>query len=159
MADLESFLRLAEKTAFDAERRQKIDAALANYRVQHNNGITQFEQQELAKERASFSRWRAIESLDKFLLEFENAFTKRGGKVLWAPDSAAALSEIENIVTQHAASEIVISKSTTAQEIGLQKHFTQKQVAVHETDLGEYIVQLANEAPFHPVTPAMHKSL
>jgi L-lactate dehydrogenase complex protein LldF len=71
--------------------------------VQHHKGITQFEQLELAKERASFSRWRAIESLDKFLLEFENAFTKRGGKVLWAPDSAAALSEIENIVTQHAA--------------------------------------------------------
>lgn len=159
MADLESFLRLAEKTAFDAERRQKIDAALANYRVQHNKGIAQFEQLELAKERASFSRWRAIESLDKFLLEFENAFTKRGGKVLWAPDAVAALSEIENIVTQHAARELVISKSTTAQEIGLQKHFTQKQVAVHETDLGEYIVQLANEAPFHPVTPAMHKSL
>lgn len=158
MADLESFLRLAEKTAFHAAQREKIESALGNYRTQHQKGIAQFAQHELARERASFARWKAIESLDKFLLDFENAFTKRGGKVIWAPDATSALQDIEHILSQHQAGELVISKSSTAQEIGLQKHFLQKQIKVHETDLGEYIVQLAGEAPFHPVNPAMHKS-
>lgn len=158
MADFESFLRLAEKTAFHAEQREKIESALSHYQKAYQKSVGQFAQHELAKERASFARWRAIESLDKFLLDFENAFTRRGGKVIWAPDAAAALQDIDHILTQHQAHGLVISKSSTAHEIGLHAHFSQKQIHVQETDLGDYIVQLAQEAPFHPVNPAMHKS-
>jgi L-lactate dehydrogenase complex protein LldF len=159
MSPQERFFEKSEKKAFDKVMRQKIETSLNNYQKNHALGLTQFENLALAKERASYSRWRAIESLDKFLLEFENNFVRRGGKVVWAPDAESALQELENILSALKPDEVVMSKSMATEEIGLPAFLEKKNIVITETDIGKYIQQQAKERPFHPVVPAMHKSV
>ena len=56
-----------------------------------NAGTRQFSNLDLARERAAFTRWKTIENLDKYLIEFESNFIKSGGKVIWAQDITDAL--------------------------------------------------------------------
>ena len=96
--------------------------------------------------------------MDRYLLEFEQNFTRRGGKVVWANDAAEANHEILNILRKHSAKMVVKSKSMVTEEIQLNESLIHHQIESVETDLGEYIVQLLGQKPYHIVTPAMHLS-
>jgi L-lactate dehydrogenase complex protein LldF len=109
---------------------------------------------ELAKNR----KWEAIEHLDLYLTQFEEQITKRGAKVLWAEDSEQALNYIGEICAEKNCKTVVKSKSMVTEEIHLNNYLESKGIESVETDLGEYIQQLDGEAPYHIVTPAMHKS-
>src|SRR5690606_1107370 len=100
-----------------------------------------------------------MENLDKLLPEFESNFLRRGGKVIWANDAAEARNEIGKILADAGAKTVVKSKSMTTEEIELNEFLTEKNIKAIETDLGEYIVQLLGQKPYHIVTPAMHLSL
>ena len=112
----------------------------------------------LVKERAKNIKWRALETLDQHLEEFEMHFTARGGKVLWAQNSQEALDEILEICKEKNCRTIVKSKSMVTEEIHLNQFLEKNNIESVETDLGEYIQQLDGEPPYHIVTPAMHKS-
>ena len=92
------------------------------------------------------------------LTQFENQITKRGAKVFWAEDSEQALSFIGEICKEKSCKSLVKSKSMATEEIHLNAYLESIGVESVETDLGEYIQQLDGEAPYHIVTPAMHKS-
>jgi L-lactate dehydrogenase complex protein LldF len=111
-----------------------------------------------ARERAKNAKWRAIETLDQQLLQFEMEFTKRGGKVVWAETGEQALEEIGKICKEKNCKTVVKSKSMVTEEIHLNKFLEKQGIESIETDLGEYIQQLDGEAPYHIVTPAMHKN-
>src|SRR5205814_3386575 len=111
-----------------------------------------------ARERAKNIKWRAIETLDACLENFETAFTKRGGKVIWASDAQEALQEIKKICEAKNCRSIVKSKSMVTEELKLNDFLHEQGIESIETDLGEYIQQLDGEPPYHIVTPAMHKS-
>jgi len=96
--------------------------------------------------------------LDQQLERFEQAFTRRGGKVIWAEDGPGALREILAICKEKSCSHIVKSKSMVTEEIHLNAFLEENGIEILETDLGEYIQQLDEEPPYHIVTPAMHKS-
>jgi L-lactate dehydrogenase complex protein LldF len=96
--------------------------------------------------------------LDLHLTQFENQITKRGAKVFWAEDSEQALSFIGDLCKEKSCKSIVKSKSMVTEEIHLNAYLESIGVESVETDLGEYIQQLDGEAPYHIVTPAMHKS-
>ena len=113
---------------------------------------------ELAKQRAANLKWKVIENLDKYLHEFDQNVTKRGGKVLWAQDAKEAMDEVVNILKRINARTVVKAKSMTTEEIHVNERLQQEGIESIETDLGEYIVQLRNEHPYHIVTPAMHLS-
>src|SRR6185437_6129044 len=81
----------------DLEHRQKINFNIGKYNAVVPLGKQQFSDNNLVKERAKNIKWRALESLDQHLEEFEMHFTARGGKVIWAQDSQEALDEIWNI--------------------------------------------------------------
>jgi L-lactate dehydrogenase complex protein LldF len=99
-----------------------------------------------------------MENLDRYLVEFEANFTRRGGKVIWANDAEEARQEIAKILEQKSAHLVVKSKSMATEEIEL-NHFLQKRgIEAVESDLGEYIIQLLDQKPYHFVTPAMHLS-
>jgi L-lactate dehydrogenase complex protein LldF len=121
-------------------------------------GKQQFADVHLARERAKNIKWRAIEMLDQQLEEFEANLTKRGGKVIWAEDAKQALQEIQKICVAKNCKTIVKSKSMVTEEIHLNDFLEKHGIESVETDLGEYIQQLAEEPPYHIVTPAMHKS-
>ncbi len=121
-------------------------------------GKQQFTNIDLAREKAKNIKWRAIETLDKQLEAFEMNSAKRGVKLLWAETAEEALDQILSICKKKNCSTIVKSKSMVTEEIHLNKFLENNNIESVETDLGEYIQQLDGEAPYHIVTPAMHKS-
>src|SRR5690606_40832223 len=122
-------------------------------------GLAPFQHLENAKQKAHITKWRMMENLDKLLPEFESKFLQKGGKVIWANDADEAREEIWKIMQQAGAKTVVKSKSMTTEEVGLNDFLEKKGVHTLETDLGEYIVQLLGQKPYHIVTPAMHLSL
>jgi L-lactate dehydrogenase complex protein LldF len=91
-------------------------------------------------------------------MEWEQKFTARGGKVVWAQNANEALVAIGQIMKSANARLVVKSKSMTSEEIHLNYFLEAQGIEPFETDLGEYIVQLAGQRPDHIVTPAMHMS-
>ena len=153
-----SFIAKSTVKAADLDHRNKINFNIGRYNAVVPLGKEQFEDLNLARERAKNIKWKSIEALDKQLENFEAAFVKRGGKVIWAEDSQEALDEILAICKEKNCRSIVKSKSMVTEEIGLNEFLEHHGIKSVETDLGEYIQQLDEEPPYHIVTPAMHKS-
>lgn len=152
------FLKDSEEKSFDKEHRRKLNFNISKYDTAVIKGKQQYKNLELAKKRAGNIKHRVINNLDKYLVEFEANFTKRGGKVIWALDAQQAMSEIVDILKKYDAKNIVKSKSMITEEIELNEVLKHHKIESLETDLGEYIVQIAGERPYHIITPIMHKS-
>lgn len=103
-------------------------------------------------------REHAIAHLDKHLLAFEAAIVARGATVLWAENAREAGSLVVGIAREHNVKRVVKGKSMTSEEVALNDALMADGIDVTETDLGEYIVQLAEQRPTHIVTPALHLS-
>lgn len=154
----EKFIEDATTKAFDPEHRRKLTFNISQYDKKVIDGKKQFSNLELARERASFLKAKVIDNLDKYLIEFEANFIKRGGKVIWARDAEEANQEIVKILKRFNTKTVVKSKSMVTEEIHLNEALEKEHIESLETDLGEFIVQLRKEAPYHIVTPAMHLS-
>ncbi|MCC6258919.1 MAG: iron-sulfur cluster-binding protein [Chitinophagaceae bacterium] len=144
--------------AADLEHRRKINFNIGKYDTAVVQGKKQFSDLDLARERAKNIKWRAIETLDKQLEDFELNFSKKGGKVLWAENGNQAVEQVLAICREKNCKTLVKSKSMVTEEIHLNEALEKNGIESVETDLGEYIQQLDNEPPYHIVTPAMHKS-
>ena len=155
---VQSFMTNSGLKAADLEHRRKINFNIGRYNAVVPQGKQQFDNVSLARERAKNIKWRAIETLDQQLEEFELQFSKRGGKVLWAENAQQAIDEIIKICIEKKCRTLVKSKSMVTEEIHLNDAMEKQGIESIETDLGEYIQQLDGEAPYHIVTPAMHKS-
>jgi L-lactate dehydrogenase complex protein LldF len=153
-----TFIAKSAVKAGDIDHRRKINFNIGKYNNAVVHGKTQFSDLHLARERAKNIKWKAIETLDQQLENFEHAFTKRGGKVIWAENTDQALEEILAICKEKNCRSIVKSKSMVTEEIKLNGFLEEHNIESVETDLGEYIQQLDGEPPYHIVTPAMHKS-
>jgi L-lactate dehydrogenase complex protein LldF len=154
----EQFLAKSTIKAADREHRRKINFNIGKYNAVVPKGKQQFMDLELARERAKNAKWKAIATLDKQLELFEATITRRGAKVIWAEDAQQALDAIGRICREKKCKTLVKSKSMVTEEIHLNDYLQSIGVNSVETDLGEYIQQLDGEAPYHIVTPAMHKS-
>ena len=152
------FIEKSKTKAGDLEHRRKINFNIGKYNEKVPQGKQQFADVHLARERAKNIKWKAIETLDQQLEEFELQFTKRGGKVIWAENAQQAIDEIVKICKAKNCKSLVKSKSMVTEEIHLNQAMEANGIESVETDLGEYIQQLDGEAPYHIVTPAMHKS-
>ena len=152
------FLAKSAIKSADKEHRRKINANISKYNAVVPMGKEQFTDLHLARERAKNIKWRAIETLDQQLEEFELHFTNRGGKVIWAENAEQAIREILSICEAKGCKSVVKSKSMVTEEIHLNDALEKNGISSIETDLGEYIQQLDEEPPYHIVTPAMHKS-
>ncbi len=158
MSALEEFIEASENKAFDVVHRKTIQYNIAQYDKKVIQGKQQFGNLELAKIRASSLKQKTIDNLEKYLIEFEGNFTRRGGKVIWAQDAEEAIKESLQIMQKAGTKTVVKAKSMVTEEIDFNHALEQQGIESIETDLGEYIVQLRNEPPYHIVTPAMHLS-
>ena len=154
----EEFLVTAEDKAFDVDHRRIINYNIGKYDAAVTKGLSRLINLDTAKRKGHVIKWKVMENLDKFLPEFEANFQKRGGKVIWANDAEEANREILNILKKAGAKTVVKSKSMVTEEIHLNEFLEHNQIESLETDLGEYIVQLLGQKPYHIVTPAMHLS-
>jgi L-lactate dehydrogenase complex protein LldF len=110
------------------------------------------------RDAAADIRERAVTHLDSYLLRFEREATARGAVVHWAEDIEDANRLVVEIARLHGVRKAVKSKSMVTEECGLNDYLASVGVEVLETDLGEYILQLAHEPPSHIVAPVVHKS-
>ncbi len=155
---LQHFIAKSAIKAADLDHRRKINFNIGKYNEKVPEGKQQFTDVHLARERAKNIKWRAIETLDQQLENFELHFTKRGGKVIWAENSQQAIEEVLKICKEKNCKKLVKSKSMVTEEVHLNAALETNGIESVETDLGEYIQQLDGEAPYHIVTPAMHKN-
>ena len=154
----DEFLVKADEKAFDIPHRTIINHNIGKYNVAVERGLSKFENLEASKRKAHVIKWRVMENLDKLLPEFEANFQKRGGKVIWANDTAEAQKEILQIINRVGGKHVIKAKSMTTEEIHLNEFLEKNDIESLESDLGEYIVQLLGQKPYHIVTPAMHLS-
>ncbi|MBN9483165.1 MAG: iron-sulfur cluster-binding protein [Bacteroidetes bacterium 43-93] len=159
MADnLTEFIAKSKVKAGDLEHKRKLSFNIQKYADTVVKGKMQFADLDLARKKAKNVKWRAIEKLDQHLEQFEKNFTARGGKVIWAENAEEALEAVLQICQAKNTKQVVKSKSMVTEEIHLNDFLAKHNIDSVETDLGEYIQQLDGEAPYHIVTPAMHKS-
>ncbi len=152
------FIKKSEDIAFDLKHRSTIKFNMSKYDAAVDKGMKRYSNLELAKSRAAYIKSLAINNLHDYLLQFEKNITANGASVIWAEDTNQAIEAVKNIMIENNSKTVVKSKSMTTEEIELNHHLEEIGVESLETDLGEYIVQLAGEKPYHIVTPCMHKS-
>ncbi|MGD1934393.1 MAG: lactate utilization protein B [Candidatus Phaeomarinobacter sp.] len=97
-----------------------------------------------------------LNNLGTYLEAFEARVEEAGGRIHWARTSEEANTIVERLCEEANAKNIIKSKSMVTEELELNDHLIGKGYNVVETDLGEYIIQLRNEKPFHIVGPALH---
>ena len=150
------FKQDATRITRDLRHRAIIQNALKKYEVARDSKAAKFQNWQEARQTAAEIKWDAVNHLDKHLVEFAEKLEARGGKVHWAGNAAQAREIILKIVADKKARAIIKSKVMTGEEIHLNEALEKAGYGVVESDLGEYIVQLRHEAPYHFVFPAMH---
>ena len=141
-------LQLAIYTATGRLKEKRIevtaDSALPDY-------------QEL-RTQANALKKHAIDNLDHYLEEFERNVEAYGGKVVYCKDATEVSDFVLDLAKRRGSKLIVKSKSMTTEEVDLNERLEHHGLESVETDLGEYILQLAHEKPYHIVAPALHKT-
>ena len=110
------------------------------------------------KDQARAIKEDAIERLPELVEAVTETVESRGGHVYVAEDAADANAYVAEVCAEDSADRLVKSKSMTSEEIEVNEHLRERGVDVVETDLGEWVLQVADEAPSHIVAPAIHKS-
>jgi L-lactate dehydrogenase complex protein LldF len=144
LADASLQLKLYTNTATLVEKRKTAvsDEAFPEY-------------QEL-RTKANALKRHAIEHLDLYLEQLEANVIAHGGKVVWCRDATEVSDFVLNLAKERQVKLIVKSKSMTTEEIDLNERLEHHGLEPVETDLGEYIIQLRHERPYHIVAPALH---
>lgn len=113
---------------------------------------------ELLRRRATAVKEHSLAHLDRYLEQFEREVVARGGQVHWARTPEEASRIVLDICQDAGARRIAKGKSMVGEEIDLNRVLEQAGMETVETDLGEYIIQLAEEPPSHIIAPAIHKT-
>lgn len=150
------FRAAAARLAADLRHRAWVQTALGKYEVKRDETQALFQDYQAARQLAAQIKWEAINHLDRYLEQFVRQLEARGTRVHWASTAEQARAIIIDILRQAGARSLVKSKAMTAEEIHLNHALQQAGFDVVETDLGEFIVQLRGEPPYHIVFPAMH---
>jgi L-lactate dehydrogenase complex protein LldF len=152
----ETFTEQAERLTHDLRHRELIRTALGKYETVRAKTESRFQDWQTAREAAAAIKRGALAQLDRHLETFADKLAARGTKVHWASTGAQARDLILSILRDKKARSIIKSKAMTAEEIHLNEALEQEGFEVVESDLGEFIVQLRREPPYHIVFPAMH---
>ncbi len=149
------------------------DVALQNDDLQHAVGegtraaydrrldtmfATSNEHGEFMRQQAAEAKRRALRHLPDLLEKTERKLKKNGFQVEWALDADQANQLLLDIARRHGVQTVTKSKSMLSEELGTNHAMEAGGLRVVETDLGEYIIQLADESPSHIVGPVMHKT-
>jgi L-lactate dehydrogenase complex protein LldF len=148
----------AAQRFIDAPRHEKMhDERLWDLRQKRDRQMQAIPEWEGLRDLASAIKEHTLAGLDEYLEQFEAQALSNGIHVHWARDGAEHNHIVRGILADHGAKRLIKSKSMLTEETGLRDFLTDAGIEVVETDLGERIQQLDNEAPSHIVVPAVHK--
>ncbi len=146
----------AEVITKDLRHRRIIQSALRKYEVGREMRTVAFGDWQQARQSAAETKYQAINHLDEHLESLADKLEARGTIVHWASTGPQARDIVRKIIKDKKAKSVIKSKAMTSEEIHLNEALEKDGFEVVESDLGEYIVQLREEAPYHIVFPAMH---
>lgn len=152
----DDFDRLVPKALANVELRGALAKATDTIRNRRALALDGVDLQHL-RSQAKTTKASALDRLDEHLERFEREATARGTVVHWARDAADARRIVLDIARTSGAGLAVKAKSMASEEIGLNDALIDAGIVPVETDLGEWIVQLAEETPSHILVPAIHK--
>jgi L-lactate dehydrogenase complex protein LldF len=152
------FGTVAREALDDPHLQEALRAVDARLRAMRDEAFEALPEAEALRKEARRIREDALDRLDVLLEQLEENVTLLGGKVHWAEDAAAARRVVEGIAVSRGVRTAVKGKSMVGEEIGLNEGLEARGLEVMETDLGEFIIQLAHEPPSHLVGPAIHKT-
>lgn len=132
------------------------DETLWFVRVKRDRAAQSLPEWEQLRETASAIKANVVSNLADYLEQFERQATRLGAKVHWAKDAAEHNAIVLSILQQHGVKKVVKSKSMLTEECHLNPFLERHGLEVVDTDLGERIVQMANEPPSHIVLPCIH---
>ena len=108
--------------------------------------------------RAQAIKFHTIENLDYYLDMAATNVEKAGGQVYFAKDAAAASEYVLKVAKENGVRTVIKGKSMISEEMELNQQLAEKEIEAIETDLGEYLIQLAGQTPYHIIVPAIHMS-
>ena len=151
-----------EQGAADALQNPKVQQSLqglyAGFHTARLDAAAATSDWEEMRERGRAIKTHTVEHLDYYLEMAERNVRAAGGNVYFAEDAEAACEYVANLARDRGVKLVVKSKSMVSEEIGLNDRLIAEGIEPVETDLGEYIIQLAGETPYHIIAPAIHKS-
>jgi L-lactate dehydrogenase complex protein LldF len=153
---VQQFKDQADALTQDLRHRETIQTALRKYETVRAKTAGAFQDWQSARQAAAETKWEAVNHLDTYLEQLAARLEAHGTKVHWAGTGTQAREIILGIVREKKARSIVKSKAMTSEEIHLNEALEHEGFEVVESDLGEFIVQLRKEPPYHIVFPAMH---
>ncbi|MGH9897395.1 MAG: LutB/LldF family L-lactate oxidation iron-sulfur protein [Pyrinomonadaceae bacterium] len=151
--DTNALAALADTTLRDALRN-----ATGHFAQRRRAALSNVRDWEGLRERARQIKDEILRNLDLYLAEFAAHAESAGAFVHWARDAEEACRIVATIAHERQAKMIIKSKSMTTEEIELNHALKKENLEPIETDLGEWIIQLAGEMPSHIIAPAIHKS-
>ncbi|MGI9609234.1 MAG: LutB/LldF family L-lactate oxidation iron-sulfur protein [Acidimicrobiia bacterium] len=150
-----TFLGRAENLV-NSHEAEAVKDGVAHLLERRNLEAATFEIMEPLRDRARAIRLHALANLDRLLAHFADQVTEGGGHVHFAGDASEAREMVASILDRADAELVVKSKSMVTEEIELNPYLEEKGLEVVETDLGEYIAQLAGDTPSHIIAPVLH---
>jgi L-lactate dehydrogenase complex protein LldF len=157
----------AQAPEFPKAARQLIANTQLRHNVRHATTVIRNKRARVVNEMPDWQQLRAagerikthtLRHLDHYLLKFEEACTRAGGKVHWARDADEANCIAIDIIRSHHQNEVIKVKTMTSDETGMNKALYRAGITPYETDLADLIVQLGEDRPSHIVVPALHRN-
>ena len=139
-----------------------LQAALARFQggfpVKRRAAIDRLPEFDALRDAGKAIKDATLANLDIYLEEFEAKVIAAGGQVHWCADAEAARQTVVTLCREAGAKTITKAKSMIGEEIAINEALAAAGFTPIETDLGEYIIQLRDEAPSHIIVPAVHLS-
>jgi L-lactate dehydrogenase complex protein LldF len=142
----------------DAQLRHNMGQATRAIREKRAAAVSELPDWQELREAGRALKERTLRHLDEYLLQLEESVQKAGGHVHWARDGEEANRIIAGIARDHGAKEVAKVKSIATDEIKLNEFLEGEGIKAVETDLAEFIIQLADETSSHILVPAIHKN-
>jgi L-lactate dehydrogenase complex protein LldF len=149
------FSEEARRALEDEHLQGALDAGTRRLHEGRSAAWASLEDAEAVRERAREIRTTTIAELDRYLADFAEAVRRRGGQVVFCRSTEEANAYVVEVCTRAGAQLAVKSKSMVSEEMGLNEALAAAGVKAVETDLGEYLIQLAGKHPTHIVAPAI----
>jgi L-lactate dehydrogenase complex protein LldF len=154
----ENLKKLVAERIHDPQLRANLKRATDTSLIKRADVVAEYPDWEEMRSKAHEIKKDVIDRLPEYLEEFERNAVANGISVWYAEDAKSACERIGSIIEGRGKAALVKSKSMTTEELHLNPALERMGWTVVETDLGEYIVQLAGEMPSHITAPALHKS-
>jgi L-lactate dehydrogenase complex protein LldF len=153
-----TFYDKVEDALHNDQMRGALDRVSSRLAIMRNAAMASLPDADALRDRARLIRAHTVSKLDHYLSQFADSVERVGGKVHWAASAEEAVQIVLDVARSHQAQLVVKSKSMVTEEIHLNRALESIGVQVIESDLGEYIIQLAGEPPSHIIAPAIHKT-